>query len=148
MVVLTWNSARRLSCAIFAPPPLPSRGGLGLGRIIERVRAGMRRTGLERRHIGRRPLAIDRFALLRDRGRGQSLGQIARAHRIPRATVSRVLKATQTTARRPAQEGYRKAPPEPLNLRTRYQSRHLYQKVGVTNSRGGTDDAEITSCDY
>jgi DNA invertase Pin-like site-specific DNA recombinase len=59
--------------------------------IIERVRAGMRRAKLEGRHIGRRPLDLDREAILRDRQRGQSLGQIARAHRISRATVHRVV---------------------------------------------------------
>jgi DNA invertase Pin-like site-specific DNA recombinase len=40
--------------------------------IIERVRAGMRRARLEGRHIGRRPLEIDRVAVLRDRTRGGS----------------------------------------------------------------------------
>jgi len=59
--------------------------------IIERVRAGMRRARLEGRHIGRRPLDLDRDAILRDRQRGQSLGQIARAHSISRATVHRVI---------------------------------------------------------
>jgi DNA invertase Pin-like site-specific DNA recombinase len=66
--------------------------------IVERVRAGMRRARLEGRHIGRRPLDIDRAAVLRDRARGQSLGQIAKAHRISRATVSRVIKSTKTPA--------------------------------------------------
>jgi DNA invertase Pin-like site-specific DNA recombinase len=60
--------------------------------IIERVRAGMRRTKLECRHIGRKPLDIDRAAVLRDRSRGHSLGQIAKTCRISRATVSRVIK--------------------------------------------------------
>ena len=59
--------------------------------IVERVRAGMRRARLEGRHIGRRPLEIDRAALVRDRERGLSLTQLADAHRISRATVSRVL---------------------------------------------------------
>lgn len=59
--------------------------------IVERVRAGMRRAKLEGRHIGRRPLELDREAILRDRQRGQSLGQIARAHNISRATVHRVI---------------------------------------------------------
>lgn len=59
--------------------------------IIERVRSGMRRARLEGRHIGRRPLDLDREAILRDRQRGQSLGQIAKSHRISRATVHRVL---------------------------------------------------------
>jgi DNA invertase Pin-like site-specific DNA recombinase len=59
--------------------------------IIERVRAGMRRAKLEGRHIGRRPLQLNREAILRDRQRGQSLGQIAKAHGISRATVHRVI---------------------------------------------------------
>jgi len=41
--------------------------------IIERVRAGMRRAKLEGRHIGRKPLELDRAAILRDRQRGHSL---------------------------------------------------------------------------
>lgn len=60
--------------------------------IIERVRAGMRRARLEGRHIGRRPLAIDRQAVKRDRASGQSLTAIAKTHNISRATVCRVLK--------------------------------------------------------
>jgi DNA invertase Pin-like site-specific DNA recombinase len=59
--------------------------------IIERVRAGMRRARLEGRHIGRRPLELDRAAILRDRQRGHSLGKIAKAHGISRATVHRVI---------------------------------------------------------
>ena len=61
--------------------------------IIERVRAGMRRAKLEGRHIGRRPLDLDRAAILRDRQRGMSLTQIAAAHRTSRATISRVIAA-------------------------------------------------------
>ena len=60
--------------------------------IIERVRAGMRRARLEGRHIGRTPLDFDRAAVLRDRDRSLSLTEIAKAHRISRATVSRVIK--------------------------------------------------------
>src|SRR4051794_13535990 len=59
--------------------------------IVERVRSGMRRARLEGRHIGRRALELDRAAILRDRQRGQSLGQIARSHRISRATVHRIV---------------------------------------------------------
>ena len=59
--------------------------------IIERVRAGMRRAKLEGRHIGRRPLDLDREGILRDRQRGHSLGQIAKSHGISRATVHRVI---------------------------------------------------------
>jgi len=63
--------------------------------IIERVRAGMRRAKLEGRQIGRRPLDLDREAILRDRRLGQSLGQIAREHGISRATVHRVVHEAQ-----------------------------------------------------
>lgn len=66
--------------------------------IIERVRAGMRRARLEGRHIGRRPLDIDRAAVLRDRARGQSLTQIAKSFQISRATVSRLIKQSQEQA--------------------------------------------------
>jgi DNA invertase Pin-like site-specific DNA recombinase len=66
--------------------------------IIERVRCGMRRARLEGRQIGRKPLELDREAIQRDRQRGLSLGQIAKAHRISRATVHRVLHAHATTS--------------------------------------------------
>ena len=59
--------------------------------IVERVRAGMRRAKLEGRSIGRPALLLDRDAILQDRKRGQRVGQIARAHRISRTTVRRVL---------------------------------------------------------
>jgi DNA invertase Pin-like site-specific DNA recombinase len=60
--------------------------------IIERVRAGMRRAKLEGRHIGRKPLVLDRDAILRDRQLGHSLGQLAKSHRVSRATIHRVLR--------------------------------------------------------
>ncbi len=47
--------------------------------IIERVRAGMRRAKLEGQHIGRRPLDVDRGAVIRDRQAGLSLSEIARS---------------------------------------------------------------------
>jgi DNA invertase Pin-like site-specific DNA recombinase len=59
--------------------------------IVERVKAGMRRAKLEGRRIGRAPLQVDRVALLRDRQRGLSLNQLARAHKISKASVCRVL---------------------------------------------------------
>jgi DNA invertase Pin-like site-specific DNA recombinase len=65
--------------------------------IVERVKAGMRRARLEGRHIGRRPLELDRDAIFNDRQRGQSLGQIAKAHRVSRTTVHRVLHENATT---------------------------------------------------
>jgi transposase len=52
----------------------------------------MRRAKLKGRQIGRRPLDIDRAAVLRHRGQGQSLGQIAKTFTISRATVSRIIK--------------------------------------------------------
>lgn len=60
--------------------------------IIERVRAGMRRARLEGRHIGRRPIEVDRQAVLRHRAHGQSLSQIAKTFLISRATVCRIVK--------------------------------------------------------
>src|SRR5665647_3802008 len=48
--------------------------------IVERVRAGMRRAKLEGRHIGRKALVLDRAAILRDRQRGDSLGQLAKSY--------------------------------------------------------------------
>ncbi len=63
--------------------------------IVERVRCGMRRARLEGRHIGRRPLEIDRDAVLQSRQHGQSLGQIAKEFGISRATVARVLKQAE-----------------------------------------------------
>jgi DNA invertase Pin-like site-specific DNA recombinase len=68
-------------------------GELERNLIIERVKSGMRRARLEGRQIGRKPLELDRDAIQRDRQHGMSLGQIAKAHRISRATVHRVLHA-------------------------------------------------------
>src|SRR5271154_2229884 len=63
--------------------------------IVERVRAGMRRARLEGRQIGRAPLQVDRLALLRDRERGMSLNQLARAYRISKASVCRIVKGAK-----------------------------------------------------
>ena len=60
--------------------------------IIERVRAGMRRAKLEGRQIGRRPLDVDRAGILSDRDRGLSLSEVAKAHGISRAMVSKVVR--------------------------------------------------------
>ena len=59
--------------------------------IIERVRAGMRRAKLEGTRLGRKPLDVDRFAILRDRQRGMSLGVLARTYNISRTSVRRIL---------------------------------------------------------
>jgi DNA invertase Pin-like site-specific DNA recombinase len=60
--------------------------------LIERVRAGMRRARLEGKHIGRRRVEVDVRALLGDRASGMSLRELAKAHRISRATAMRVLR--------------------------------------------------------
>lgn len=60
--------------------------------IVERVKTGMRRARIEGRQIGRAPLCVDRDAILRDRKRGLSLSQIAKAHRISKASVCRIPK--------------------------------------------------------
>jgi DNA invertase Pin-like site-specific DNA recombinase len=59
--------------------------------IVERVKAGLRRAKLEGPHIGRPALQVDHAAILRDHAHGRSLRQIAKSHRISRATVCRVL---------------------------------------------------------
>jgi DNA invertase Pin-like site-specific DNA recombinase len=75
--------------------------------IIERVRAGMRRAKLEGQHIGRRPLNLDREAILCDRRRGCSLGQIARTHSASRATIHRIIQA-EMPANQPVSKGLEK----------------------------------------
>ena len=75
--------------------------------IVERVRAGMRRAKLEGRSIGRPALVLDREAILRDRHQGQSLGQIASAHRISRATVHKIVHS-ETAPEQAVQKGCQK----------------------------------------
>ena len=72
--------------------------------IIERVRAGMRRARLEGRQIGRRPLELDIQAIRRDRAHGRSLLEIAKAYRISKTTVHRVL-ASPEVLQPPVPEG-------------------------------------------
>ena len=60
--------------------------------IRERVKAGMRRAKLEGRRIGRTPLDVDREQVVADRCSGMSLTQVARKHRISRASVCRLVK--------------------------------------------------------
>jgi len=64
--------------------------------IVERVRAGMRRAKLEGRHIGRKPLELDHASIMRDRQRGQSLGQLAETYGASRATIHRVLQGARS----------------------------------------------------
>ena len=60
--------------------------------IVERVKAGMRRARLEGRRIGRAPLDVDRTTIVSDRISGMSLTQVAKRHRVSRATVVRLVK--------------------------------------------------------
>lgn len=60
--------------------------------IVERVKSGLRRAKLEGVRIGRPPADIDRHAIVRDRRAGRSLSEVARAHRISRAMVCKVMK--------------------------------------------------------
>ena len=60
--------------------------------IVERIRAGMRRAKLEGQRLGRAPLDVDRVAIVRDRLSGMSLTQVAKRHRVSRATVVRLVK--------------------------------------------------------
>jgi DNA invertase Pin-like site-specific DNA recombinase len=64
--------------------------------IVERVKAGMRRARLEGRRLGRPPLNVNRDDLLRDRARGHSLTELAKAYRISRASVVRCLQQAHT----------------------------------------------------
>ena len=60
--------------------------------IVERVRAGMRRAKLEGRRLGRPPITVDCEAIVRDRQRGASLGQLAKTYRLSRTSVGRILR--------------------------------------------------------
>jgi DNA invertase Pin-like site-specific DNA recombinase len=59
--------------------------------IVERVKSGMRRARLEGRRIGRPALNLNKEDIVRERRRGQSLGQIAKTFRISRTSVGRIL---------------------------------------------------------
>lgn len=66
--------------------------------IVERVKAGMRRARLEGRRLGRPPIEVDREAVLRDRARGLSLTELAKTHRVSRASVARILQLSRQGA--------------------------------------------------
>ena len=68
--------------------------------IVERVKAGMRRAKLEGRRIGRTPLNINREQVVQDRRSGMSLTQVAKKHRISRASVCRLVKESGASATR------------------------------------------------
>ena len=60
--------------------------------LIERVRSGMARARAEGRQIGRARLDVNREQVVRDRRSGMSLTQVAKKHRISRASVCRLVK--------------------------------------------------------
>lgn len=68
--------------------------------IVERVRAGMRRARLEGRRIGRAPMEIDRDQVVQDRRSGMSLTQVAKKHKISRASVCRLMKESSGSPKR------------------------------------------------
>jgi DNA invertase Pin-like site-specific DNA recombinase len=59
---------------------------------IENVRAGIRRAQLEGVRMGRRPLDVDRSAIVSDRRLGMSLTAVGKKHRVSRGTVCRLVK--------------------------------------------------------
>jgi DNA invertase Pin-like site-specific DNA recombinase len=60
--------------------------------LIERVRSGMTRARAEGRQIGRARLDVNRKQVLQDRRSGMSLTEVAKKHRISRASVCRLMK--------------------------------------------------------
>jgi hypothetical protein len=61
----------------------------------------MRRAKLEGGHIGRRLIDIDRVRALGDRNRWDTLTELAKAHRVSRATISQLLKQAKDAAALP-----------------------------------------------
>jgi DNA invertase Pin-like site-specific DNA recombinase len=59
--------------------------------VLWPMRAGMRRARLEGRHMGPKPVAVDREAILGDRRRGLSLDQLSRTYGVSRTTIHRDL---------------------------------------------------------
>lgn len=88
--------------------------------IVERVRAGMRRAKLEGRRMGRRPLELDHAAILRDRARGLSLGQLAKLHRASRTTPD--------GSWRVCREGLHNRPRKPMKTGGRFRSLEAVSK--------------------
>ena len=79
--------------------------------IVERVRAGMRRARLEGQRLGRPRLDLDEDAILRDRARGLSLGELAKLYRTSRTTIHRILCAVpKGSAPAPVQDAGNRRP--------------------------------------
>jgi hypothetical protein len=87
----------------------------------------MRQARLEGRQIGRRPLDIDR-AVLRDRDRGLSLAQVAKAYGISRAMVSKIVCEQRQP---PSHEGFAPAPLQIRKTGSRIRQPELVTKQWV-----------------
>ena len=61
----------------------------------------MRHAKLEGRHIGRRLIDIGCVAALGDHNRWDTLTELAKAHRVSRATISQLLKQAKDAAALP-----------------------------------------------
>ncbi|MGA3317047.1 MAG: recombinase family protein [Candidatus Korobacteraceae bacterium] len=66
-------------------------GPLGRAMTVIMVRAGMRRARLEGIQLGRKPLNVDRAAIVHDRLSGMSLTAVAKKHGVSRGTVCRLV---------------------------------------------------------
>ena len=66
------------------------------GILRSRIKSGMARYKALGGRLGRTPLNIDREQVVRDRLSGMSLTQVAKKHRISRASVCRLVKQNQT----------------------------------------------------
>jgi hypothetical protein len=73
--------------------------------IVARVRAGMRRAKLEGRHIGRKPLVLDRDAILRDRQRVTVSASWRRATSSPEPPFTACSRSTPQPPGRSPHEG-------------------------------------------
>lgn len=67
--------------------------------IVERVRAGLRRARIQGQRLGRRPLPLDRDAIVHDHEQGLSLAQLAIRHHASRTTMHRIVKCSKIPAK-------------------------------------------------
>lgn len=76
---------------------MPAIAELERSLVVERVKSGMRRAKLEGRQIGRSRLDVNRQQVIEDRRSGLSLTEVAKKHRISRASVCRLMKEASTS---------------------------------------------------
>jgi len=82
--------------------------------ITERVRAGMRRAKLEGTQLGRKPLDVDRDAIVYDRLSGMSLTNVGKRYGVSRGTVVRLVKLARLAEGRA--DKFAPFPEQPLTL--------------------------------